>query len=784
MKARKKARQRKRRNLAKVRAQRREEEFEDKFFAASLKHDLRANSNINHLPPHCEWDGTDFVPTRPKPSPKVDVNVSVMHSAHNKFGVHWKGSRRGTFASHTISAFADSCCQTCTAGTDVLEQIGIPESYTVPTKHRIVGITNSSLDISGAVLLRIEVAGRITRQMVHVSRNTRGLYLSEKALLELGLLPNGFPGVSKSQAAPVDEPSSVDSRPTSAAASCDEDDIPCLERTTTPDIPEKLPFPATKENLPQFEEYFLSTFSSSAFNTCTHQPLQQLSGVAMDIKLKDDGPPPAYVSTPIPVPHHWKTRVKADLDRDVRLGIIEKVPQGNMSPWCSRMVVVPKANGKPRRTVDLQKLNKATVREVHHTPSPINLVSTIPAGKVKTVLDAWNGYHSLELSEDSRDATIFITEWGRYRYCRGPQGFHGTGDAYTRRFDDITADETEYVRCIDDGCLWDDDIEKAFWHTFRHLKHCADNGIVFNPEKFKFARETVEFAGFDVTLDGYKPAESTLAAIKNFPTPTSITDIRSWFGLVNQVAYTFSQSRIMEPFRDLLKKGQKFYWDDRLQTLFQQSKSEILRRAEEGVRSYDLHKPTCLTTDWCKIGLGFALTQKHCKCSGTINPNCGKGHWKLVFAGSRFTKKNERDLFSPTEGECLAAVYGLTRCRMFTLGCPNLTLVVDHRPLLGVLNDRSLDSIENPRLLKLKEKTLPFKFNIMHVPGSSDAIRVADAVSRHPTTDAPEEQWCSLCLCRLSSRRRGVDIVAQGRRMCCCGRGMRVTSKADHRWIS
>ena len=195
----------------------------------------------------------------------------------------------------------------------------------------------------------------------------------------------------------------------------------------------------------------------------------------------------------------------------------------------------------------------------------------------------------------------------------------------------------------------------------------------------------------------------------------------------------------MEPFRDLLKKGQKFYWDDRLQTLFQQSKSEILRRAEEGVRSYDLHKPTCLTTDWCKIGLGFALTQKHCKCSGTVNPNCGKGHWKLVFAGSRFTKKNERDLFSPTEGECLAAVYGLTRCRMFTLWCPNLTLVVDHRPLLGALNDRSLDSIENPRLLKLKEKTLPFKFNIMHVPGSSDAIRVADAVSRHPTTDAPED---------------------------------------------
>ena len=170
---------------------------------------------------------------------------------------------------------------------------------------------------------------------------------------------------------------------------------------------------------------------------------------------------------------------------------------------CARMVCTPKPNGKPRITVDIQQLNKRTVREIHHTPSPINLVSQIPAGKLKTVLDAWNGYHSLELTPEGKTATTFITEWGRYRYCRGPQGYHGTGDAYTRRFDDITADEQRYVRCIDDGCLWDDDIESSFWHTFDHIKQCADQGIVFNRDKFKFLREVVKFAGFEITMEGY-----------------------------------------------------------------------------------------------------------------------------------------------------------------------------------------------------------------------------------------------------------------------------------------
>lgn len=149
---------------------------------------------------------------------------------------------------------------------------------------------------------------------------------------------------------------------------------------------------------------------------------------------------PSAVHTLIPVPHHWKKRVKEDLDRDVKLGIIEPVPAGTPTICCSRMVVAPKKAGSPRRTVDLQKLNAATMRETHHTPSPFNQVSIVPARTKKTVLDAWNWYHSLPLSPTARDATTFITKWCRYQYLRAPQGFNASGDGYTRQFDDITVD--------------------------------------------------------------------------------------------------------------------------------------------------------------------------------------------------------------------------------------------------------------------------------------------------------------------------------------------------------
>ena len=96
-------------------------------------------------------------------------------------------------------------------------------------------------------------------------------------------------------------------------------------------------------------------------------------------------------------------------------GIIEAVPAGEPTEWCSRMVVVPKKDGRPRRTVDFQRLNRASLRETHHTRPPFDLVSSVPKHAFKTVADAYSGYHQVPLDEESRKLTTFITPWGRYR---------------------------------------------------------------------------------------------------------------------------------------------------------------------------------------------------------------------------------------------------------------------------------------------------------------------------------------------------------------------------------
>ena len=187
------------------------------------------------------------------------------------------------------------------------------------------------------------------------------------------------------------------------------------------------------------------------------------------------------------------------------------------------MVATQKKNSNPRRTVDLQKLNKTMLRETPLTPSPFDVVSTVPPKTRKTILDMWSSYHSVSLHETTKEAMAFITEWGQYCYCCAPMRFPVSGDAYTRQFDDITSGYLRAVRLVDDSLLWDFNIGSSFWYTFDYLRLSADNRVVFNRDKFQFAQEDVSFAGFEMTREGYKPFKKIITAIKEFPVPTCIT---------------------------------------------------------------------------------------------------------------------------------------------------------------------------------------------------------------------------------------------------------------------
>ena len=290
----------------------------------------------------------------------------------------------------------------------------------------------------------------------------------------------------------------------------------CPRRQLPPTPPKHLPFPATKDNCAKLQNYLLDYYKSSTFNTCQHQPLPMMSGPPLRLMVDPDAKPVAY-HTPVPVALHWMEDMKAGLEQDVHLGVIEKVLVGEPVTWCHRMVVCAKKSGKPRRTVDFQPLNSHATCETHHTQSPFHQARSVPSNMRETVFDAWNGYHSAPLHPDDRHLTTFITPWGCYRYLVAPQGYIASGDGYSRRYDEIVADIHRKTKCIDDTLLWSGTIEESISQAVQWLDICGWHGITLNPDQVVFAQETVEFAGFEITTDSVRPCKKYLQAITDFP---------------------------------------------------------------------------------------------------------------------------------------------------------------------------------------------------------------------------------------------------------------------------
>ena len=92
--------------------------------------------------------------------------------------------------------------------------------------------------------------------------------------------------------------------------------------------------------------------------------LKIMNGDPVKIELKNDVPiKPLHINVPRRVPYAEEAAAKAELDRLVRLGVLEYVP--GSSKWVSPMSFVPKPDGKMRLVGDFVQLNKYVKRTVY-----------------------------------------------------------------------------------------------------------------------------------------------------------------------------------------------------------------------------------------------------------------------------------------------------------------------------------------------------------------------------------------------------------------------------------
>ena len=335
-------------------------------------------------------------------------------------------------------------------------------------------------------------------------------------------------------------------------------------------------------------------------------------------------------------------------------------------------------------------------------------------------MDAVKGYHQCPLDEKSQLLTTFITPFGRFKYLRAPYGISSISEHYNRQMDEAFTGLSGFRRIVDDVIIYDCNATHHADHVRQFLRRCAECKITLNRDKWRYSQQTVTFAGFTLSEKGYQIDQTVTEAISRFPAPSNRTDLRSFFGLANQLsASTDSIATLLAPLRPLLSTKNDFLWSPNLDQAFQVAKESLTTAPT--LSFFDCSRPTRLCTDASRKGLGFILQQQ--KVDST---------WTLTQAGSRFLTDAE-SRYAVIELELLAVSWAIIKCNVFLAGLAHFTVVTDHHPLVPILNNHRLDKIENPRLQCLKAWIMAYNFTAEWQKGKKNGA--PDALSRNPVCD-------------------------------------------------
>ncbi|GFU78637.1 retrovirus-related Pol polyprotein from transposon 17.6 [Trichonephila clavipes] len=334
-------------------------------------------------------------------------------------------------------------------------------------------------------------------------------------------------------------------------------------------------------------------------------------------------------------------------------------------------------------------------------------------------MDLRSGYWQIEIDEADREKTAFITPEGLYEFKVMPFGLCNAPATFERMMDNLLR-HFKWTMCL---CYLDDII--VFSETFEDhlirlrlvLKCLQEAGLKLNSKKCLFAAQEVKILGHLVSSNGVRPDPDKIKAVRNFPTPKNIHDIRSFLGLCSYFRrFIKGFCYLAEPLQSLLKSGVEFHWGPEEVEAFNSLKKALTSDPVLGM--YDERASTEIHTDASGYGIGAVLVQ--------IQNNVEK----VIAYASRTLTKAEKN-YSTTERECLAIVWATNKFRPYIFG-KHFTVVTDHHSLCWLMN------LKDPsgRLARWALRLQEHDFDVKYKTGKKHSD--AGALSRNPVEEETE----------------------------------------------
>ena len=404
-------------------------------------------------------------------------------------------------------------------------------------------------------------------------------------------------------------------------------------------------------------------------------------------------------------------------EENLKLMLETGVISESSSDWASAPVLVRKKDGSVRYCVDFRCLNDKTVKDLFPLPSISQCLDQLSGNMYFSTLDMASGYWQIEIDEQDRHKTAFITKFGLFEHRRMAFGLCNAPATFQR-----------VIQLVLRGLTWDkilaylDDVivlGKNFQDHIKNLRTTFERFAKYNlklkPKKCVLFQTETTFLGRIVSSEGVGVNPNNIEKVKNWPIPKSVKDVEKFLGFLNyHREHIRDYAKITSVLYEL--KGSKaiFNWQGKHQEAFEDLIGKLTTAPVLAYPNSD--DMFILDTDASDHSIGAVLSQVQ------------DGTERVISYGS-FVLTPEQRKYCVTRKELLAVVRFTRQYRHYLLGRKFLVRT-DHNSLTWLLRFKYIEG----QLARWLAELSQFDMTVIHRPGVRHGN--ADALSR-VTDDIP-----------------------------------------------
>ena len=423
------------------------------------------------------------------------------------------------------------------------------------------------------------------------------------------------------------------------------------------------------------------------------------------------------------------------LQERLKMGVIEPCYDPYQNPW----YLVKKSAPEKYRLVNVAvELNRVTIRDANLPSSADKFSEEFASYTISSLIDFFSGYDQVELDEESRDLTAFMTPLGLMQMTTLAQGATNLVAQFVKivlnilvpHLRDRAKPFLDNVGIKGPKTTYNNEelapgIRRYMVEHIQNLdKVLADlerAEVTIAGAKSQFCRAGIKILGYICDVDGRHPDTSKVLKILDWLECTNTTSARAFLGVcVYYRIWIRNFAQVASPIYHLLKKNTPFVW------------------GKEQIEAMDLLK-LALTTPPALVSLDYSEGTGEIILAVDASLEGWGGVLMQLVQGKRHLSRYESGIWScaekkydATKRECRGVLKALKKVRYWLYGV-RFVLETDANVLVAQLN-RSGTDLPGALVTRWIAWIQLFDFEVRYIPGRKHTA--ADGLSQRPPTAA------------------------------------------------